>query len=180
MLYYLTIRRKFNFTSMIIYLLEEVINKHDGPMPFAMLLTHLYNHILQTNPQTIVPIARFTFHERVMDPLDISRDPSKEKGKKIASPSGTSSSSSSSDDNEVPSFLEFYDGLSDNEDLTKAQREKRGMFKCLNCYARTITNSGGLCWKMRPTDPPYGRSVRCFGGSMAHQSRRQNSNFLDF
>nr|GFA24347.1 hypothetical protein [Tanacetum cinerariifolium] len=118
---------------------KEVINKRDGPMPFSMLLTRLYNHILQTNPQTIVPIARFTFHECFMDPLDISRNPSKEKGKKITSPSVTSSSSSSSDDNEAPFFLEFYDELSDNEDLTKAQREKREMFKCLNRYVGTIT-----------------------------------------
>ncbi|GJU91556.1 hypothetical protein Tco_1303979, partial [Tanacetum coccineum] len=58
-------------------------------------------------------------------PLDISRNPSKEKGKKVASPSVISSSSSSTDDNEAPSFLEFYDELSDSEDLTKAQREKR-------------------------------------------------------
>ncbi|GJS00311.1 hypothetical protein Tco_0316819 [Tanacetum coccineum] len=90
-------------------------------MPFAMLLTLLFNHILQTNPQAIVPSARLTFHEHVMDPLDISRNPSKEKGKKIASLLVTSSSSSSSDDNEAPSFLEFYDELSDNDDLTKAQ-----------------------------------------------------------
>ncbi|GKE19119.1 hypothetical protein Tco_1426696 [Tanacetum coccineum] len=122
MLYYLTIGRKFNFTSMIIYRMEEVINKRKGHMPFAMLLTRLYNHILNTNPQAIVPIARFTFYEHVMDPLDISRNPSKEKGKKIASSSVISSSFSSSDDNEAPSFLEFYDELSDNEDLTKAQR----------------------------------------------------------
>ncbi|GJR50576.1 hypothetical protein Tco_1401097 [Tanacetum coccineum] len=127
--------RKFNFTSMIIYRMEEVKNKHKGPM----LLTCLYNHILITNPQAIVPIARFTLHEHVMDPLDISRNPSKEKGKKIASPSVISSSSSSSDDNEAPSFLEFYDELSDSEDLTKGQREKRGMFKCLNRYIGTIT-----------------------------------------
>ncbi|GKE17728.1 hypothetical protein Tco_1425305, partial [Tanacetum coccineum] len=71
-------------------------------------------------------------HVQVIDPLDISRNPSIEKGKKIASPPVISSSSSSSDDNEAPSFLEFYDELSDSEDLTKAQREKRGMFKCLN------------------------------------------------
>ncbi|GKG32320.1 hypothetical protein Tco_0427270, partial [Tanacetum coccineum] len=58
-------------------------------------------------------------------PLDISRNPSKEKGKKVASPSVISSSSSSTDDNEEPSFLKFYDELSDSEDLTKAQREKR-------------------------------------------------------
>ncbi|GJW54523.1 hypothetical protein Tco_0098608 [Tanacetum coccineum] len=139
MLYYLTIGRKFNFTSMIIYRMKEVIKKRKGPMPFAMLLTRLYNHILATNPQAIVPIARFTFHEHVMDPLDISRNPSTEKGKKIASPPVISSSSSSSDDNEAPSFLEFYDELSDSEDLTKAQREKRGMFKCLNRYVGTIT-----------------------------------------
>ncbi|GJS08934.1 hypothetical protein Tco_0365730 [Tanacetum coccineum] len=66
------------------------------------------------------PYIAFTFHERVMDPLDISRNPSKEKGKKISTPSVTSSSSSLSDDNEAPSFLEFYDELSENEDLTKA------------------------------------------------------------
>ncbi|GJY04889.1 hypothetical protein Tco_0370829 [Tanacetum coccineum] len=41
-------------------------------------------------------------------------------------------------------------------------------------------SSACFYWNMRPTDPPYGRSVRCFGGSVAHQSRRQNSNFLDF
>ncbi|GJQ91645.1 hypothetical protein Tco_0002784 [Tanacetum coccineum] len=119
MLYYLTIGRKLNFTLMIIYRMEEVIKKHKGPMPFAMLLTRLYNHILATNPQSIIPIARFTFHEH--DPLDISRNPSKENRKKITSPSVISSSSSSSDDNEAPSFLEFYDELSDSEDLTKAQ-----------------------------------------------------------
>nr|GEU85110.1 hypothetical protein [Tanacetum cinerariifolium] len=52
--------------------------------------------------------------------LDISRNPRKVKGKKIASHSVLSSSSSSSDDNEAPSFLEFYDELSKSEDLTKA------------------------------------------------------------
>ncbi|GJS52032.1 hypothetical protein Tco_0625394 [Tanacetum coccineum] len=132
MLYYLTIGRKFNFTSMIIYRIEEVIKKRKGPIPFAMILTRLYNHILATNPQSIVPIARFTIHEHVMDPLDISRNPSTEKGKKIASSPAISSSSSSSNDNEAPSFLEFYDELSDSEDLTNAQREKREMFNCLN------------------------------------------------
>ncbi|GJU11663.1 hypothetical protein Tco_1134059 [Tanacetum coccineum] len=81
MLYYLTIRRKFNFTLMIIYRMEEVIKKHKGPLPFAMILTRLYNHILVINPQAIVPIARFIFHEHVMDPLDILRNPSTEKGK---------------------------------------------------------------------------------------------------
>ncbi|GJS03097.1 hypothetical protein Tco_0319605 [Tanacetum coccineum] len=138
MLYYLTIGRKFNFTSMIIYRMEEVIKKRKGPMPFAMLLTRLFNHILETNPQAIVPPARFKFHQYVMDSLDISRNPSKEKGKKITSPS-VISSSSSSDDNEAPYFLEFYNKLSDSKDLTKAQREKRGMIKCLNRYIGTIT-----------------------------------------
>ncbi|GJR05361.1 hypothetical protein Tco_0528345 [Tanacetum coccineum] len=121
MIYYLTIKRKFNFTSMLIYRMKEVKNKKDGPMPFAMLLTRLYNHILQTNPQAIVPLARFTFHEHVMDPLDILRNPSKEKGKNIVSSSVISSSFSSSNDNEAPSFLKFYGELSDSEDLTKAQ-----------------------------------------------------------
>ncbi|GJW79140.1 hypothetical protein Tco_0140822 [Tanacetum coccineum] len=78
-------------------------------------------NLKNTHLEAIKRIFRFTFHECVMDPLDILRNPSKEKGKKIPSPSVTSSSSSSSDDNEASSFLEFYDELSDNEDLTNAQ-----------------------------------------------------------
>ncbi|GJZ51644.1 hypothetical protein Tco_0606159 [Tanacetum coccineum] len=89
MLYYLTIRRKFNFTSMIIYRMEEVINKRK----------------------------------------DISRNPSKEKGKNVISSPVISYSSSSSDDNEGPSFLEFYDELSDSEDLTKHNKRRE---ECLN------------------------------------------------
>nr|GEV57108.1 copia protein [Tanacetum cinerariifolium] len=76
MLYYLTIKRKFNFTLMIIYRMEEVIKKRKVPMPFAMLLTRFYNHLLAKNPQSIVTIARFTFHEHCIDPLDILRNPS--------------------------------------------------------------------------------------------------------
>nr|GEW16057.1 UBN2 domain-containing protein [Tanacetum cinerariifolium] len=121
MLYYLTIGGKFNFTSMIIYRMKEVIKKRKGPIPFAMLLTRLYNHIFATNPQAIGLIAMFTFHKHVMDPLYILRNPSIEKGKKIASPPVISSSSSSSDDNKAPSFLKFYDELSNSKDLTKAQ-----------------------------------------------------------
>ncbi|GJZ34074.1 hypothetical protein Tco_0579510 [Tanacetum coccineum] len=139
MLYYLTIKRKINFTNMILYQMEEVKKNNKALMPFAMLLTRLYNHILRTNPQAIVPLNRFTFHERVMNPLDISRNPIKENGKRIASPSASSTLSSSSDGNEAPLFFEIYEELSDNEDLTDAQREKRGMFKCLNRYFGTIT-----------------------------------------
>ncbi|GKA06216.1 hypothetical protein Tco_0685440 [Tanacetum coccineum] len=139
MLYYLTIKRKFNFTIMILYRMEEVNKNNNALMLFAMLLTRLYNHILRTNPQAIVLLNRFTFHERVMNPLDISRKPIKEKGKRVASPLASSSSSSSSDGNEAPSFLDFYEELSNNEDLTDAQREKRRMFKCLNRYFGTIT-----------------------------------------
>ncbi|GJX81781.1 hypothetical protein Tco_0331262 [Tanacetum coccineum] len=62
----------------------------------------------------------FMFYERVMNHLDISRNPIKEKGNRVASPSSSSSLSSSSDGNEAPSFLEFYKELSDNEDLTDA------------------------------------------------------------
>ncbi|GKB49142.1 hypothetical protein Tco_0899895 [Tanacetum coccineum] len=105
MLYYLTIKRKFNFTTMILYRMEEVKKNNNAPMPFSMLLTRLYNHILQTNPQAIIPLARFTFHERVMNPLYILRNPTKEKEKRVASPSASSSSSSSSDVNVAPSFL---------------------------------------------------------------------------
>nr|GEV31134.1 hypothetical protein [Tanacetum cinerariifolium] len=83
MLYYLTIKRKFNFTLMIIYRMEEFIKKCKGPMPFAILLTRLHNHILSTNPQAIVLIARFTFHEHVNDPLDILRNPSIEREIKL-------------------------------------------------------------------------------------------------
>ncbi|GJZ40268.1 hypothetical protein Tco_0586831 [Tanacetum coccineum] len=130
---------KENFFCSIDKRNKEVIKKRKGPMPFAMLLTRLYNHILAINPQAIVPIASFTLNEHVIDPLDISRNLRTKKGKKIASSLVISSLSSSSDDNEAPYFLEFYDELSDSEDLTKAQQEKRGMFKCLNRYVGTIT-----------------------------------------
>ncbi|GJZ30758.1 hypothetical protein Tco_0575805 [Tanacetum coccineum] len=63
----------------------------------------------------------FTFHKRVMDPLDISWSPINEKGKRVASCSATPFSSSSSDDNKAPFSLEFYEELFDNEDLTNAQ-----------------------------------------------------------
>nr|GEV53214.1 hypothetical protein [Tanacetum cinerariifolium] len=92
-----------------------------------------------------------------MDPLDISRNPSKEIGKKTASPSTISSSSSSFDNIEAPSFLEFYDELSDSEDLTKAQREKRGIFKCLNRYVGTITNEEQQN-ERTPSAPPRKKS----------------------
>ncbi|GJX04767.1 hypothetical protein Tco_0190683 [Tanacetum coccineum] len=153
MLYYLTIGRKFNFTSMIIYRMEEVIKKRKGPMPFAMLLTRLYNHILATNPQAIIQIARFTFHEHVMDPLDISRNPSTEKGKKNASPLVISSSSSSSDDNEAPSFLEFYDELSDNLDVLKTLMYDETL------YPLDVIVGYGYCYRRTPSLSPRKKSL---------------------
>ncbi|GJU60133.1 putative ribonuclease H-like domain-containing protein [Tanacetum coccineum] len=100
-------------------------------------LNRLTGHDFQIRSlKPCVSHARFMFHEHVMDPLDISRNPCKEKLKSTTSSSIISSSSSSSNDNEAPSFLEFYDELSDSEDLTKAQREKRGMFQILK----------PLCW----------------------------------
>ncbi|GKB37681.1 hypothetical protein Tco_0882623 [Tanacetum coccineum] len=54
---------------MILYRIEEVKKNNNVPMPFAMLLTRLYNHIIRTNPQAIVPLNRFMFYERVMNPL---------------------------------------------------------------------------------------------------------------
>ncbi|GJX79476.1 retrovirus-related pol polyprotein from transposon TNT 1-94 [Tanacetum coccineum] len=77
--------------------------------------------------------------ENVFSVLDISRKTIKDKGKRADPPSSTFSSSSS-DENKEPSFWKFYEELSDNEELTDEQREKRGMFKCLNRYFDTITN----------------------------------------
>ncbi|GKD47426.1 hypothetical protein Tco_1272071 [Tanacetum coccineum] len=82
----------------------------------------------EEHPYIEFKLGQFTF-----------KNPNKEKGKRVASPSALSSSSLSSDGNEAPSFLEFYEELSDNEDLTDDQREKRGMFKFLNHYLGTIT-----------------------------------------
>nr|GEV56490.1 hypothetical protein [Tanacetum cinerariifolium] len=121
-LYYLAIKRKFNFTTMIVYRMEDVKRNNNAPMPFTMLLTRLYKHILETNPQAIVPLDRFMFHECVMDPLDILRNPIKKKGKRVISPLASSSSSSSSfDENKVPSFLKIYEELSENEELIDAK-----------------------------------------------------------
>ncbi|GJX93071.1 hypothetical protein Tco_0347657, partial [Tanacetum coccineum] len=94
--------------------------------------------IVLGNMDHVNACTTFTYHERVINPLDSSRKTIKDKGKRAAPPS-SSSSSSSSDKKEEPSLLEFYEELSDNMDLTDAQKEKREMFKCLNCYFDTIT-----------------------------------------
>ncbi|GJZ31841.1 hypothetical protein Tco_0576888 [Tanacetum coccineum] len=57
----------------------------------------------------------------------------KEKGKR-ADPPSSSSSSSSSDENKEPSFLDFCEELSANEELNDEQKEKRRIFKCMNRY----------------------------------------------
>ncbi|GJV23366.1 hypothetical protein Tco_1376061 [Tanacetum coccineum] len=75
-------------------------------------------------PQAIVPIDRFTFHEHVMDPLDISRNPSKEKGKKIASSSVISSTKLSP--------RSYHRAFKDDPNMSKEQRETKGMFKNLD------------------------------------------------
>ncbi|GJR01996.1 hypothetical protein Tco_0524980 [Tanacetum coccineum] len=58
------------------------------------------------------------------DSMDITKY--QDKGKRVDPPS-SSSSSSSSDENKEPSFLEFHKKLSDNENLTNEQKEKRGI-----------------------------------------------------
>ncbi|GKB36265.1 hypothetical protein Tco_0881207 [Tanacetum coccineum] len=98
-LYYLKIKKKINLTAMILLRMEDFKKNSHGPMPYAMLLTRLFKHTLQSNPQSIVPFDRFTYHERVMNPLDIPRKTIKDKGKR-ADPPSSSSSSSSSDENE--------------------------------------------------------------------------------
>nr|GEU97916.1 hypothetical protein [Tanacetum cinerariifolium] len=101
---------------------EDVKRNNNAPMPFTMLLIRLYKHLLETNPQAIVLLDRFMFHERVIYPLHIPRNLIKKKGKRVVSPLASSpSSSSSSDENEVPTFLEIYEELSDNEELIDAQ-----------------------------------------------------------
>nr|GEU77023.1 hypothetical protein [Tanacetum cinerariifolium]GEV40868.1 hypothetical protein [Tanacetum cinerariifolium] len=87
MLYYLTIRRKLNFTSMIIYRMEEVIKKCKGPVPFAMLLTRLYNHILAINPQAIVLISRKTARMSVKYPNYVNLTSSSEEQPNERTPS---------------------------------------------------------------------------------------------
>ncbi|GJW28331.1 hypothetical protein Tco_0045206 [Tanacetum coccineum] len=133
-------------------------------MPFAMLLTPLYKYILQTNPQSIVPLDSFTYHERVMNPLDISRRTIKDKGKRAAP---SSSSSSSSDENEEPSFLQFYEELSSGKDLTDEQREKRGISSKINSpnYKRKTA-------RMSVKPPTY---VNLESSSEEHQNKRAPS-----
>ncbi|GJT34276.1 hypothetical protein Tco_0924695 [Tanacetum coccineum] len=103
MLYYLSIKKTFDLTTMIILLMNDVKKNSDGHIPFVMILTKLYKYLLQTNPQSIVLLDSFTYHQLVMNPLDIPRKTIKNKGK-IVAPSSSSSSSSSNEDEE-PSLL---------------------------------------------------------------------------
>ncbi|GJY55991.1 hypothetical protein Tco_0455106 [Tanacetum coccineum] len=110
MLYYLKIKKKFNLTAMILLRMEDFKKSSYGPMPYALLLTRLFKYILQSKHQSIVSFDKFTYHERVMNPLDISRKTIKDNGERVATPSPLSSSSSFSFSNEEevePSFLQF-------------------------------------------------------------------------
>ncbi|GKD26455.1 hypothetical protein Tco_1232669 [Tanacetum coccineum] len=82
MLYYLKIKKTFDLTTMIVLRMDDVKKNNDAPMPYAMLLTRLYKYILQTNPQSIVPLNRFTYHQCVMNPLDFKKKSIKDKGKR--------------------------------------------------------------------------------------------------
>ncbi|GKB63257.1 hypothetical protein Tco_0919443 [Tanacetum coccineum] len=107
----------------------------------------------------------FTFHEHVMDPLDISRNPSKEKGKKIASPPVISSLSSSSDNNEAPSFLKFYDELSDT--MTSSSKTNSPNFKIKTArmsvkypnYVNLTSSSEEQPNERTPSTPPRKKSL---------------------
>nr|GEY56410.1 putative reverse transcriptase domain-containing protein [Tanacetum cinerariifolium] len=106
------------------------ITKRIGLVAYKLRLPEELNGVYDTFhvsklKKCLVDPKPFTFHDRVMNLLDISRNPIKEKGKRVTSLSVSSSSSSSFDGNEASSFLEFYEELSENEDLTNAQREKR-------------------------------------------------------
>ncbi|GKB76728.1 hypothetical protein Tco_0943623 [Tanacetum coccineum] len=102
-------------------------------------LKGLFKHILKTNPQSVVPLGSFTLHQRVMNPLDIPKKTIKNKGKSRAPPSPPSSPSSNED--EEPSFMDFYEELPNDADLTDEQKEKRGMFKCMNRYIIKLTST---------------------------------------
>ncbi|GJV34580.1 hypothetical protein Tco_1394980 [Tanacetum coccineum] len=92
---------------------DEVVNIRDSKNhPLGQVMRNLDQRTLRSQAQN-------------------QRKLSKTKEKR-ADPPSSYSSSSSSDEHEKPSFLEFYKELSDNEELTDEQKEKRGMFKCLN------------------------------------------------
>ncbi|GKB19534.1 hypothetical protein Tco_0853457 [Tanacetum coccineum] len=63
-------------------------------------------------------------HQRVMNPLDIPNKTIKNKGKRAAPPSPPSSPSSNGD--EEPSFMDFYEELPNDANLTDKQKEKKG------------------------------------------------------
>ncbi|GJZ02792.1 hypothetical protein Tco_0520753 [Tanacetum coccineum] len=130
MLYYLVIGKTFDLTSFIVLRMDDVKKNSNVLMPYAMFLTRLFKHILKTNPQSIIPFDRFTLHKRVMNSVNIRKRNIKNKGKRAA-PSSPFSSPSSNEDKE-PSFLTFYEELPNDTDLSEAQKEKRGMFKCQN------------------------------------------------
>ncbi|GKC93851.1 hypothetical protein Tco_1159293 [Tanacetum coccineum] len=102
-------------------------------------LKGLFKHILKTNPQSVVPLGSFTLHQRVMNPLDIPKKTIKNKGKSRAPPSPPSSPSFNED--EEPSFMDFYEELPNDADLIDEQKEKRGMFKCMNRYIIKLTST---------------------------------------
>ncbi|GJR25099.1 hypothetical protein Tco_0973626 [Tanacetum coccineum] len=111
-----------------------------GQFTFKLTLSQL-SRIFQTPyPLETFHTSEWSLNSLDIHPKSISRNPSKEEGKRVASPLVTSSSSSSSNNNEGPSFLEFYDELSDNKDLTKLTRAEK--VKCLNHYEFKLKSEG--------------------------------------
>ncbi|GKB59016.1 hypothetical protein Tco_0915202 [Tanacetum coccineum] len=136
MLYYLVTKKTFDLTTMIILRMEDVKKNSDRLM--------VYLHVSPT------------CHESFRH----SKENYQNQTKKVTSASLPSSLSSNED--EEPSFLEFYDELPNEADLTNAQKEKRGMFKCMNRwfgFCAPNPGSGHFSASHGSTDLPTPRSV---------------------
>ncbi|GKF57972.1 hypothetical protein Tco_0171509 [Tanacetum coccineum] len=117
------------------------------------------------------------------------------KFKRVELTTSSSTESPPSDNGDLPSTKlsprSYSRAFKDDPNMSKEQRETRRMFKnlgralstcllesaCLNWMLKLSTNfilcfMDILSWKVLSTDPSYGRSICCLGGSVAHQARR--------
>ncbi|GJW27378.1 hypothetical protein Tco_0044253 [Tanacetum coccineum] len=81
MLYHLQTCQKLNLAYYIMHKIKSVKNRVDCPLPYGLLLTRLYKHVLARHPKLFRPYSKlhFILHYRVMN--SINRKNGKEKAK---------------------------------------------------------------------------------------------------
>ncbi|GJZ39157.1 hypothetical protein Tco_0585720 [Tanacetum coccineum] len=104
MLYNLESSQKFNLAYYIALKIEKVKNREDCPLPYGLLLTRLYRHVLAKHPKLFRPHSKlhFVLHFRVMNSINAKTEKGKAKDKEAKAQLPNSPSSAESTNQSSP------------------------------------------------------------------------------